>query len=279
MLAQQESEGVENMAETILWQHDCPGHIETEIIEGIIHVTCFVEEDPLPPPPATRVTEGLQVLYDFNEGEGTVVHDRSGVGTELNLLLESEAAVTWLPDGGLAIDSPTIISSVDPAGKIATAAMASNEISVEAWIKPANITQDGPARIISLSVDFNHRNFQLAQTAEIYDVRLRTTETTENGRPSLATPFGSLTADLTHIIYTRAASGMARIYVGGESVVGRVVPGVFTNWDEGYRLALADELIGSRTWLGEYHLIAVYSRALSADEVAQNFRVGPRLTD
>ncbi len=266
------------MAETVLWQHDCPGHIETEIIDGIIHVTCYIEEDPPPPPPPTRVTEGLQVLYAFDEGEGTVVHDRSGVGTELSLSLESEAAVTWIPDGGLAINAPTIMSSMDPAGGVASAAMASNEITVEAWIKPANITQDGPARIVSLSVDFNYRNFQLAQTAEIFDVRLRTTETTENGRPSLATPLGSLTADLTHVVYTRAASGMARTYVGGESVVGRIVPGTFSNWDEGYRLALGDELIGSRPWLGEYHLVAVYSRALSADEVGQNFRVGPRLT-
>jgi len=266
------------MAETILWQHDCPGHIATEIIEGIIHVTCYVEEEPPPPPPPTRVTEGLQVLYGFDEGEGTVIHDRSDVGAELNLLLESEAAISWIPDGGLTINTPTIISSIDPAGKLTSAARASNEITVEAWIKPANITQDGPARIISLSVDFNHRNFQLAQTAEIYDVRLRTTETTENGRPSLSTPFGSLTADLTHVVYTRAASGMARIYVGGESVVGRVVPGTFVSWDEEYRFALADELIGSRAWLGEYHLVAVYSRALSADEVGQNFRVGPRLT-
>ncbi len=265
------------MAETILWQHECPGQIATELIDGIIHVVCYADDEPPPPPPG-RVTEGLQLLYTFDEGGGTVIRDRSGVGVPQDLLLENENAVAWVPDGGLVVNRPTIISSADPATKISNAAMVSNEISLEAWVKPANITQDGPARIISLSEDFNHRNFQLAQTAEIYDVRLRTTETTENGRPSLSTPFGSLTADLTHIVYTRAASGMARIYVGGESVVGRVVPGTFANWDQGYRLALADELVGSRTWLGGYHLIAAYSRALSADEIAQNFRVGPRLT-
>jgi hypothetical protein len=71
---------------------------------------------------------------------------------------------------------------------------------------------------------------------------------------------------------------MARIYVGGESIVGRAVPGSFTSWGENYQLALADELIGSRAWLGEYHLVAIYSRALSAEEVSENFRVGPRMT-
>ena len=266
------------MAETILWQHDCPGHIETEIIDGIIHVTCYIEEDPPPPPPPERATEGLQVLYAFDEGQGTVIHDRSGVGAELNLSLASEAAVTWIPDGGLAVNAQTLISSSEPAGKVVSAVRASNEITVEAWIKPENITQDGPARIATLSADFNYRNFHLAQTAEFFDVRLRTAQTTQNGRPSLSTPLGSLTADLTHVAYTRAATGMARIYVGGESIVGRAVPGSLANWDEGYRLALADELIGSRAWLGEYHLVAVYSRALSADEVGENFRVGPRVT-
>jgi hypothetical protein len=245
----------------------------------MIVVTCYVEEDPPPPPPPERVTEGLQVLYTFDEGEGNLIHDRSGVGTELNLSLESDAAVTWIPDGGLTIDAPTLISSVDAADKITTAAMASDEITIEAWIKPANITQDGPSRIISLSIDFNYRNFQLAQTAEFFDVRLRTTQTTQNGRPSLSTPLGTLTPDLTHVVYTRDAAGLARIYVGGEQIVGRVVSGSFSNWNGQYRLALADEHIGSRSWLGEYHLLAVYSRALTADEVAQNLRVGPRLPD
>ena len=131
-------------------------------------------------------------------------------------------------------------------------------------------------RVHRVHVEEERTALQLAQAAELYDVRLRTTETTDNGRPSLSTPFGSLTADLTHIVYTREASGMARIYVNGEFVVGRIVPGTFANWDAEYRLALADELIGSRTWLGEYYLIAAYGRALSADEIDENYRVGPK---
>lgn len=264
------------MAQTVLWQHDCPGHIETEIIEDTIYVTCYVDEEP--PPPPKRVTEGLQVLYAFDEGGGSTVHDQSGVGEPLDLVTGNEAGVTWLSDGGLAVKEPTIIASADRAGKVIDAAMISNEISIEAWIKPTDIIQDGPARIVSLPFDFHHRNFQLAQTAELYDVRTRTTHTTENGRPSLSTPFGSLTGDLTHVLYTREASGMARIYINGEYVVGRNLAGDFSNWDTRYRMVLADELIRSRAWLGEYHLVAVYSRALSADEVGQNFRVGPRLT-
>ncbi|MBN1675632.1 MAG: hypothetical protein JXR37_31610, partial [Kiritimatiellae bacterium] len=32
----------------------------------------------------------------------------------------------------------------------------------------------------------------------------------------------------------------------------------------------------ARPWLGTYHLVAVYSRALTDEEVRANFRAGPR---
>lgn len=258
------------MALQILWQRDCPGYLETEIKNGVIKVTCLVEEAP----PAGRVTDGLQLLYTFEEKRGITITDVSGVGDPFNLIVESEASITWIATGGLSVNSPTIIASGDPATKVIEAAKASNEITLEAWVKPANTTQDGPARIVALSTDYHHRNLQLAQAGGLYDVRLRTTETTDNGQPSLFTPLGSLTTALTHLVYTFQATGKARIYLNGVSVASKSVGGNLSNWDEEYRLALANELIGSRAWLGEYHLLAIYDRALSSDEVGQNFGAG-----
>jgi hypothetical protein len=259
-------------AETV-WELDCPGQLVTELVDDVVQVTCYVEEGPLPPP-GTRVTEGLRLLYTFHEGEGTTVHDVSEVGEPLDLTLASKSAAKWLPSGGLSVDSPTSISSAVPAGKVIKAARASNEITIEAWLKPADITLDAPPRIVTLSADYHHANLQLIQAGNIYDARLRTTETTLSGRPSLATPSGSLTADLTHVVYTRAASGLARFYIDGEKLVGKAIGGDFANWDADYHLALANELTGSRAWLGEYHLVAVYGRALRATEVKQNYDAG-----
>ncbi len=261
------------MTTVILWQHDCPGHIETEVVEGAIQVTCYVEDDG--PPPVTRVVEGLRVLYTFEEGDGTVVHDVSGVGDPWDLTVESEAATSWMPDGGLSVNSPTVIASFGATSKVTDAVMSSNEITIEAWVKPANITQDGPARIVALSTDFHHRNFQLGQAADLYDVRVRTTETTDNGNPSVSAPPGSVTADLTHVAYTREALGMDRIYINGVVVAHRILGGDFSDWDDEYRLSLVNELIGSRPWLGEFHLMAIYSRALTAAEIEQNLEAGP----
>jgi hypothetical protein len=77
------------------------------------------------------------------------------------------------------------------------------------------------------------------------------------------------------VVYTRDTSGLAKIYIDGVEQVSGAVGGNFSNWDEGFRLALANEPTGDRPWLGEFHLAAIYDRALSQAEVSQNFEAGP----
>ena len=221
-----------------------------------------------------RVTDGLVVLYDFEEGEGTMVHDVSGVGEPLDLTLADPGAAEWV-EGGLSITSSTIVQSAAAATKIIDACMASNEITIEAWIVPANTTQSGPARIVTLSASPSVRNFTLGQSSTAYDVRLRTTETSNNGIPSLPSPAGAATTELTHFVYTRAETGQRTIYVDNVEQASGSIGGDFSNWDTGYRFALANELTLDRTWLGEFRLVAIYDRALEPAEVTQNFDAGP----
>src|SRR5262249_36881672 len=91
-----------------------------------------------------RVTRNLPALYPFNEGSGTVVHDTSGVGTALDLTIGSAGAVTW-STGSLQFNSATLAQSAGNATKVITAVQASNALTVEAWVTPANLTQTGPA--------------------------------------------------------------------------------------------------------------------------------------
>ena len=102
----------------------------------------------------------MQALYTFEEGKGNSVIDVSGVGKPLNLTISDESAISWIP-GGLAIDASVILASSDSAAKIIDPSYESHQITIEAWIKPANMTQSGPARIISLSEDTESRNFML----------------------------------------------------------------------------------------------------------------------
>ena len=107
-------------------------------------------------------------------------------------------------------------------------------------------------------------------------MRLRTTHTSENGVPSLVTPDGLATPDLVHLLYTRDAAGQATIYRNGEVVAQDQVTGNLLTWDDGFRLALANELSQDRPWLGEYHRVAFFDRALSEAEIASRYAAGPR---
>ena len=107
-----------------------------------------------------------------------------------------------------------------------------------------------------------------------------------NGHPlRVRTDDDSVETELQHVVYTRNVDGEAAIYVNGESVpVGfgnegeDPIDGDLSNWDDTYDFALGNELtwndINARDWLGTYHLIAVYDRALTEDEVGENFAAG-----
>ena len=99
---------------------------------------------------AMRVSEGLQVLYDFSSSNGTFVEDRSGVGEPLDLRISNPGAVRR-SRGALEIRSNTAIHSDKPATKIIKAVRASGGITIEAWLRAGNASQKGPARIITLS--------------------------------------------------------------------------------------------------------------------------------
>ncbi|MCH8922318.1 MAG: tandem-95 repeat protein [Planctomycetes bacterium] len=235
---------------------------------GLATVTITV--DPLP----DRVARGLIALYELEEGQGDVLHDTSGVGAALDLTIADVDAARWIP-GGLSIESTTIVSSAAAADKIHDAVTASGEISFEAWVLPSSVDQSGPARILTFSDGPSGSNFTLGQAGAGYVGRLRTTTTGPNGSsPELTATNVLQTEELTHVVYTRDAAEMARIYVDGSQVASAVIDGDFSSWDAAFRLALANEFGGERPWLGEIHLAAVYAAALSAEEVDQNFRAG-----
>lgn len=236
-------------------------------------------EDPTLPPPGTRVMDGLVSLFDFSEGQGREVRDVSGVGEPLNLRIMDESRVSWTAHG-LLVKEPVLITSERPASKIITACRNSSEITIEAWVRPANVTQDGPARMISLSSSKTQRNFTLgqgmngSQPADLFMARLRTTQTSTNGLPAVVTPAGSATGSLTHVVYTRRKNNRATLYVNGQDRGVVDIGGDFSNWDERMPLLLADELSEDRPWLGLFNLAAVYSRALAPAEVLHNYESG-----
>lgn len=225
---------------------------------------------------STRVTQNLRALYTFQEGQGNTVRDVSGVGQPLDLNLV-RGAMTRVDGGrGIAIAQLSLIASAGPATKITNAVKRSNALTVEAWVRPADnrVIQGAPNRIVTLSGDTGTRNFTLGLSEnQQYVFRLRTTTMGINGANKVLEAGASTVNQLTHLVYTRDAEGNATLYVNGVAVRSDRIDGNLSNWDDNFRFALANELTGDRPWLGEYYLVAVYSRALSASEVTQHFNV------
>jgi len=221
-----------------------------------------------------RVHDGLVVLYDFEERAGTTVHDRTDRDEPLDLRIANEAHVRW-EGGGLVITAAARIASEGAAEKVLDACRQTGELSIEAWVTPANLTQSGPARIVSISANPSSRNLTLGQDKAAYEFRLRATGTGGNGTPSTATPSGLVQPQVQHVVAARDASGAVTIYVDGSLVTSGTASGTLANWDTSQPLLLANEATGDRPWLGAMHLVAIYDRPLTADEVAHNFAAGP----
>ena len=157
---------------------------------------------------ADRFSSDLIVLYDFQSARGRLVRDRSGIEPKLNLWIQQPSKVRRAR-GSLRIQQHTTIRTRLPATKITKAVKRSSEITIEIWLRSIDLKRSGSARIITLSQDSSNRNFTLGQNGNQFNVRPRTTDTNNNGLPSLSSNPNSLSQNLTHLVYVRQKNGEA----------------------------------------------------------------------
>ncbi|NQT88538.1 LamG domain-containing protein [bacterium] len=219
-----------------------------------------------------RVTEGIVALYTFDEGEGDVIHEASPVGTPLDLRIVERGKSAWTSAALVCKDKRYIVSD-GFADRIVDACRAAKAVSVELWIKPAKADQYGSPEIILLGWGKKERNFSLSQEGPGFIVRLRTTKSSDEGETFQARKV--IGKDLLHVVFTRDVNGNAVLYVDGKSVAAKAIQGDFANWRRGYRLLLGPHDEYKKNWDGEMHLVAIYARALTEDEVKVNHAAGP----
>ncbi|NJL48605.1 MAG: LamG domain-containing protein [Leptolyngbyaceae cyanobacterium SM2_5_2] len=233
---------------------------------------------------SARIVAGLQAVYDFREGAGNTIRDQSGLQPALDLTLV-RGAIERLPQGrGIALRQSSLLATAGPATRLSREIQRTQALTVEAWVRPAQVAPaQPPARIVTLSTDTGQRNFTLGQTNNQYLMRLRTTTTGINGADRVLEVGPVNVNQLTHLVYTRDIEGNAILYINGQVQQRARIDGNLSNWNDTYQLALGNELTGDgqrpaqegqRTWLGEYHLVAIYNRALSTEEVVHNFAAG-----
>lgn len=226
-----------------------------------------------------RIEDGLIAFYNFSEGEGDNVEDRSEFGTPLNLKIKQEGIATqWLAGQGLRLLGNTIIEYEGLPEKLIDEVSRTGEITMEVWIRQDLINQSGPARIMTLSEGTENRAFTLGHEGNSslfnYNVRLQTSTTGVNGFPQLSTHTGFFSETLHHVIYSRKRDGSEEIYVNGKRVASGIKSGNFASWNESNRFALGNEISLDRPWKGVFYLAAVYNQAFTEEDVQTNYNAG-----
>ncbi|MGS2723071.1 LamG domain-containing protein [Porticoccus sp. GXU_MW_L64] len=217
--------------------------------------------------------------YEFKTGSGFTAFDTSGVDPAMDLTISGN--VEWVGGFGIRINDGKAQATTGSSAKLhnlIAGASGTGEYSIEAWVAPGNVTQDGPAGIVSYSGGNNIRNFTLGQTLYNYNFLNRSSTTDANGEPALSTADADerLQATLQHVVVNYDPVNGRRIYVNGEYTgdADSVGGGNLTDWDDTFAFVLGNEVSNQRLWQGVFRLVAVHNRVLTDEQIQDNFDAG-----
>jgi concanavalin A-like lectin/glucanase superfamily protein len=218
-------------------------------------------------------------IWEFKSGSGNQAFDTSGI--EPAMTLTFNGPVNWIlgygiefAQGGYANATPTT------SKKLTDLISLNNAYSIEAWVIPANVTQENTRIISYTSGNGTTRNFSMSQTMYQYEYFNRSTNTGAEGTTSLLTldTDEDLQAALQHVVITFDPVNGRRIYINGV-FTDDVDPdgtqgGTLLDWDDSFAFVLGSEGTSTNTWGGKLRLVAVHNSALTQEQIAQNFSVG-----
>ena len=215
-------------------------------------------------------------FYQFKTGSGNTAFDTSGVNPAIDLNLIGN--VEWVGGWGIRVSDGKAQGSTSSSRKLYEQISSVGEYSIEAWVAPANVSQEGPAAIIGYSGGTTVRNFTLGQTQYNYNYLNRSTATDGNGDPMLSSADADelLQATQQHVVVTFDPVNGRRIYVNGEYTgdIDEAGGGTLVDWDDTFALVLGNEVSSDRLWQGVIRMVAIHNRALTPEQVLQNFDVG-----
>jgi hypothetical protein len=223
-----------------------------------------------------RYEDAQIALWEFKTGSGLIAYDSSGVDPAIDLNLSQ--AVTWYGGWGITTNGGRAQGLTSTSAKLAGVIQESGEFSIEAWVIPANVTQEDKS-IVTYSAGDADRNFTLRQNLYDYNYLLRTSETVlEEVAELLSTPADDevLQATLQHVVATYHPIDGRRIYVNGNLVtnVDPIPGGTLVDWQTNFAFILGSDASGNGAWEGTIRLAAIHRRALTQEQVTQNFDVG-----
>lgn len=214
--------------------------------------------------------------WEFREGEGTQVADTSGVQPEMPLTVLGD--FQWFGGWGVRLENGRVQAAVSGSTKLYDRIAIAGEYTIEAWVAPNNVTQED-AWIVGYAGGPASRNTLLTQTMYNYDFYNRSSANAESdGGPATSTADADeiAQASLQHVVLTYDPINGRKIYVNGvdTGVVDAEGPGNLSNWSNSFALVLGNDFSGGSPWAGVIRMVAVHSRALSPEQIVQNYDVG-----
>lgn len=250
----------------------------TEVDAALITSTAQVlGEDGVEANTGGRYETDLIAKWEFREGTGSTTADTSGVAPEITLTLSGQ--YSWLAGWGIRLTDGKAQGGASASAKLFERISGSGEYSIEAWVAPANVTQED-AWIFGYAGGPENRNLLLSQSLYNYLAYTRSSVTDDNngGEPPLMTDDDAELAQATlqHVVVTFDPVNGRKIFVNGE-FSGDSDPaggGLLNSWNESFAVVLGNTTSNSNPWAGALRMVAVHNRALAPAQVRQNFDVG-----
>lgn len=162
-----------------------------------------------------ELSAGLLVEYIFANPELKIY---GVLKDSLALNAQQDCSVVFDARGGLHLIGNSLISSSLPATNLAQSLKKTNQLSIAMWFQPANLQQDGPARIVTLSKDKDQRNFTLGQIGSKLNFRVRTPLNGLNGSRVELTTHPLITKDKPQLVVATFHRGEAKLFYHGKIV-------------------------------------------------------------
>ncbi|MBD2037709.1 VanZ family protein [Leptolyngbya sp. FACHB-321] len=156
----------------------------------------------------------LLAFYEFTRG-GKEYSDRTGQLPDLSWVGEPphKGNDDERKDSGVLLNATNWLQSSAPPTYLNERIKQSAQFTLNVMVQSDGLKQQGPARILSLSKDLQHRNLTLGQDDSSLVIRLRTPATGVNGRnPEIVVPQVFTEGGPHHLVMTYADSNL-RLYV------------------------------------------------------------------
>jgi Concanavalin A-like lectin/glucanases superfamily len=250
----------------------------TEVDPGLLISTAQVlGDDGIEADTGGRSDGSIIAKWEFKEGTGSTAADTSGVRPEIPLTLTGE--YSWLAGWGIRLVNGKAQGGASASAKLFDLIRDTGEYSIEAWIAPANVSQE-EAWIVGYAGGPNSRNLLLSQSLYNYQAFNRSSVTDDNsaGEPGLSTDDDAQLAQATlqHVVVTFDPIQGRRIYVNGvysgdEDPAGG---GLINSWNESFAVVLGNTTSNNNPWEGTLRMVAVHNTALTDNQIVQNYEVG-----